>query len=218
MGPNDHEYLPQQDHRRRKEAGRRRLTLALFLVVVIVVVILAVVLAGNRGTSNSTSTTQAGSSASSTSVSTTGSGETTTSSMSAGPQAVTYTADLGGGNEIPPVSTAAGGTLTLTVAADGSSVDYVLELTSIISPTVARLHEGKVGASGPTIFTVYGGPVKSGLYSGTIARGSFTAADLVGPLKGKTLDDLVGMIEAESVYLNVGTESNHTGEIRGQVQ
>jgi CHRD domain len=219
MGPNDHEYLRPQDPHRRREAGRRRLALVLFLVAMAVVVILAVVLSGNRGASDSTSTTQGQPSASSsTSASTTGSGETTGSSTPTAPQAVTYTADLGGGNEIPPVTTAAGGTLTLTVAADGSSVDYVLELTSIISPTVARLHEGETGATGPTIFTIYGGPVKSGLYSGTIAKGSFTADDLVGPLKGKTIDDLVGMIEANSVYLNVGTETNHTGEIRGQVQ
>ena len=104
------------------------------------------------------------------------------------------------------------------MAADGSSVDYVLQVNSIISLTVARLHEGKVGATGATIFTIYGGPTKSGLYTGTIAKGSFTAADLVGPLKGKTIDDLVALIDANSVYLNVGTEAHPKGEIRGQLQ
>ena len=208
-GPNDDEYLRQQKRRRRTEAGRRRLALALFLLAVVVVVILAITLSGNKQPSDSTSTTLGQSSASS----------ITTSSTSAGaPEAVTYTADLGGGNEIPPVSTAASGTLTLTVAADGASVGYVLEVNSIISLTVARLHEGEVGATGATIFTIYGGPTKSGLYTGTIAKGSFTAADLVGPLKGKTVDDLVGLIETNSVYLNVGTQAHRTGEIRGQLQ
>ena len=208
-GPNDDEYLRQQKRRRRTEAGRRRLALALFLLAVVVVVILAITLSGDKQPSDSTSTTLGQSSASS----------ITTSSTSAGaPEAVTYTADLGGGNEIPPVSTAASGTLTLTVAADGASVGYVLEVNSIISLTVARLHEGEVGATGATIFTIYGGPTKSGLYTGTIAKGSFTAADLVGPLKGKTIDDLVGLIEAKSVYLNVGTEAHSDGEIRGQLQ
>jgi len=208
-GPNDDEYLRQQKRRRRTEAGRRRLALALFLLAVVVVVILAITLSGDKQPSDSTSTTLGQSSASS----------ITTSSTSPGaPAAVTYTADLGGGNEIPPVSTAASGTLTLTVAADGASVGYVLEVNSIISLTVARLHEGEVGATGATIFTIYGGPTKSGLYTGTIAKGSFTAADLVGPLKGKTIDDLVGLIEAKSVYLNVGTEAHSDGEIRGQLQ
>ena len=219
-GPNDDEFLRQQRRRRRTEAGRRRLTLALFLVVVVVVVILVIALSGNKQPSDSTSTTLAQSSASSAATtSITGSGEATTGSTLAGaPEAVVYTADLGGGNEIPPVATEASGTLTLTVAADGSSVGYVLQVNSIIDFSVARLHEGKVGSSGATIFTVYNGSTKSGPYTGPIAKGSFTAADLVGPLKGKTIDDLVGLIEAKSVYLNVGTEAHSDGEIRGQLQ
>jgi hypothetical protein len=217
-GPNDG-YLRQQERRRRQQAGRRRLAVILLVVAVVVVVILAVALSGNRQPSNSTSTTLAESSESSTTTPGTGADGSTTSSTEAGaPAAVTFTADLGGGNEIPALTTAASGTLTLTVAADGTSVDYVLKVSGIISPTVARLHEGKIGATGATIFTIYGGPTKSGLYSGTIAKGSFNADDLVGPLKGKTVDDLVAMIQADSVYLNVGTEAHSQGEIRGQLQ
>ena len=217
MGRND-DYFREQDRRRRQLAGRRRLALALFIIVVVVVVILVVALSGDKKPSATTTTTQSSESSTTTNP-TTGSGEDTTTSTSVGaPAAATYTADLGGGNEIPPLTTAASGTLTLTVAADGSSVDYVLEVNSIISLTVARLHEGDVGATGATIFTIYDGPTKSGLYSGTVAQGTFTAADLVGSLKGKTIDDLVSLIEANSVYLNVGTEAHVEGEIRGQLQ
>jgi hypothetical protein len=190
----------------------------LLAVLVVVVVVLVVALSGGKKPSTSTSTTQSsGSSGTGSSIS--GTGESTTSSTSAGtPTGATYTADLGGGNEIPALTTAASGTLTLTVAADRSSVEYVLKVNSIISLTVARLHEGQAGATGATIFTIYGGPTKSGLYSGTIAKGSFTAADLLGPLKGKTIDDLVGLIGADSLYLNVGTQARIQGEIRGQLQ
>ena len=208
------------DRGRPRRAGRLRFVLALFAVLVVVVVILVVALSGNKKPSASTTTTLAQSSRSSTtSSSISGTGESTTISTSAGaPGGATYTADLGGGNEIPALTTAASGTLTLTVAADRSSVDYVLKVNSIISLTVARLHEGQAGATGATVFTIYGGPTKSGLYSGTIARGSFTAADLAGPLKGKTIDDLVGLIGADSLYLNVGTQAHIQGEIRGQLQ
>jgi hypothetical protein len=41
---------------------------------------------------------------------------------------------------------------------------------------------------------------------------------LGGPLKGKTIDDLVGMIEANDVYLSIGTQTHPDGEIRGQLQ
>jgi hypothetical protein len=218
-GPNDG-YLRQQERRRRQQAGRRRLAVVLLVVAVVVVVILAVTLSGNKQPSSSTSTTLAESTESSTTTTPgTGADGSTTSSTEAGtPSAKTYTADLGGGNEIPALTTAASGTLTLTVAADGTSVDYVFKVNGIISLTVARLHQGKIGATGATIFTVYGGPTKSGLYTGTVKQGSFTAKDLVGPLKGKTIDDLVAMIEAEDVYLNVGTEAHPDGEIRGQLQ
>ena len=223
MNTSPSRYSPTTNRNRRgrpRRAGRLRLVLALFAVVVVVVVILVVVLSGNKKPSNSTTTTLAQSSKSSaTSGSISGTGESTTTSTSAeAPAGATYTADLGGGNEIPALTTAASGTLTLTVAADRSSVDYVLKVNSIISLTVARLHEGRVGATGATIFTIYGGPTKSGLYSGTIAKGSFTAADLAGPLKGKTIDDLVGLIGADSLYLNVGTQAHIQGEIRGQLQ
>jgi CHRD domain len=206
------------DRGRPRRAGRLRFVLILLVVLAVVVVILVVALSGGKKPSSSTTTTLSQSASSTTTSSITGSGEDTTTSTSAGtPAAATYTADLGGGNEIPALTTAANGTLTLTVAADGSSVDYVLKLNGIISLTVARLHAGQVGATGATIFTIYGGPTKSGLYSGTIAQGSFTAADLLGPLKGKTIDDLVGLIGADSLYLNVGTQAHIQGEIRGQL-
>jgi hypothetical protein len=97
-------------------------------------------------------------------------------------------------------------------------VGYVLTVTNITDTTVAKLHEGKAGASGPTINTIYGGPGKSGVYSGVLAEGTFTAADLEGPLQGKRVADLVALIESGQVYLNVGTSKHIQGEIRGQVE
>ena len=81
-----------------------------------------------------------------------------------------------------------------------------------------RKAKGKTGASGATILTLYKGPTKDGLFTGTIAHGSFKAKSLGGPLKGKTIDDLVGMIEANDVYLSIGTQTHPDGEIRGQLQ
>jgi hypothetical protein len=217
--PTRHRSSNSRNDRGRPRRGRLRFVLILLAVVAVVAVILVVTLSGNEKPSTSTTTTLSQLGSSDTTSSITGTGQSTTSSTSAGaPTGATYTADLGGGNEIPALTTAASGTLTLTVAADRSSVDYVLTVNTIIGLTVARLHEGQAGATGATIFTIYNGPTKSGLYSGTIAKGSFTAADLLGPLKGKTIDDLVGLIGAGSLYLNVGTQAHIHGEIRGQLQ
>lgn len=129
-----------------------------------------------------------------------------------------YGALLTGGNEIPALLTSANGTFTLTVAPDGSSVHYVLKVSAITNVTVARLHEGKAGATGATLLTVYGGPTKSGDFSGTLTQGSFAAAKLEGPLKGKTIADFVALVKAGGVYLNVGTSAHPRGEIRGQLK
>ncbi len=144
-----------------------------------------------------------------------------TATTAAGPQAgapMSYRADLDGQSEVPAVATGATGTLTLTVAADRSKVDYVLEVSDIRSLTVARLHEGFPGENGDTIVTIYPGPGKSGLFSGVVTRGSFTAEALVGPLAGESILDLLDLLQAGAVYLNVGTTIHRSGEIRGQLR
>jgi hypothetical protein len=97
-------------------------------------------------------------------------------------------------------------------------VDYVFEVSSLTDLTIARLRSGVAGATGDEIFTIYPGPNIAGAFSGVVAEGSFTAAQLLGPLAGKTIADLEALIEAGSVYLNVGTIANTGGEIRGQLE
>ena len=91
-------------------------------------------------------------------------------------------------------------------------------VNNIANLTLARLHEGKAGASGTTILTIYGGPTRSDVFTGVVTEGSFTATQLGGPLRGKTIADFVSLIKAGSVYFNVGTTSHPSGEIRGQLK
>jgi type II secretory pathway pseudopilin PulG len=218
---------PRDRDRRQAQARRRGMTLLVIAVIVIIVVVLAIVVPRHQGSTDSSSTTSSSSSTQTTASSTEsseGNGSTGSSSESTdtttgeGPGTTTYTADLTGGNEVPPIDTAASGTLTLTVSADGTSVHYVFKVNSIISLTVARLHQGKSGATGPTVCDIYKGPGKDGLFTGKVAEGDIKAKNLVGPLKNMTIDDLVGMFDAGDVYLNVGSEAHPDGELRGQVQ
>ena len=50
---------------------------------------------------------------------------------------------------------------------------------------------------------------------GMIVTGSFTAQDLIGPMKGKTILELVDSMKSGDTYLSVDTEKHPTGEIRG---
>ena len=103
------------------------------------------------------------------------------------------------------------------MADDGSKVDYVFSVTDLVGVQIARLRAGKSGENGDAIMILYDGP-KSGSFSGVLKEGSFTADDLEGPLKGKTIEDLVTLILADSVYFNVGTLGHASGELRGQLQ
>jgi hypothetical protein len=200
--------------RQRQQAARRRLAVVVVVLLAVVIVVLALALPRGGKTTNSTSTSGAQTSSSSTT--NTISGATTTlasTDLSAG--GAGYSATLSGQDEVPARSTAASGVLTVTV--QGDSVHYSLVVSAIVNASVARLHEGKAGTTGATVATLFTGPTKAGTFTGTLADGSLTAADLLGPLKGKTVADLIALIKSGSVYLNVGTSGDPTGEIRGQL-
>jgi hypothetical protein len=57
-------------------------------------------------------------------------------------------------------------------------------------------------------------PTKLGL----AIRGNITDSKLTGPLKGKTIADLLSAMKSGDTYVNVHTDKNPKGEIRGQIQ
>lgn len=214
-------YLTRVVRRGRRRQQRRRWASAtvVVLAVAIVVAVAYLALEGEQTTGSTTTTTTATAGRAPFVSTTTRPAPTGTGTTGAEPDgAPIYRAPLTGEAQVPPVSTPASGTLTLTVAADGSSVAYVLEVATITDLTVARLHEGRAGTNGPTIVTIYGGPGKSGTFSGVVTRDTFTAADFEGPLQGKKVADFAALIASGQVYLNVGTSAHITGELRGQVE
>lgn len=137
--------------------------------------------------------------------------------------AANFHAHAKGSEEIPAVDTRAQGQATFKVSRDGTSVDYKLNVANIEDVTMAHIHQGPVGETGPPVVWLYpsdGPPAKliEGRSQGVLARGTFTAADLVGPLAGMTLDDLVEAMRAGNTYVNVHTSEFGGGEIRGQIR
>ncbi len=229
MKPELPPYMTRSDrgHRQRR-ARRRRIVLAVIVIIIAaVVVVLAFTLLGGAKPTAATSTTLKPALSTSTSVDQTTSSSTTSTSLSGATSststslsnaAPTNSAVLSGGNETPALTTSASGTLTLTLAADSFSVHYVFRVSNLADLTLARLHEGKAGATGATILTIYGGPTRSDVFTGVVTQGSFTAEQLGGPLRGKTIADFMTLVKAGSVYFNVGTSAHPTGEIRGQLK
>ena len=82
----------------------------------------------------------------------------------------------------------------------------------------AHIHLAFAGANGPVVAFLYGPVTPSGTTNGVLAEGTITEADLLGPLAGAELGDLIAAMEAGHTYVNVHTLANPGGEIRGQIR
>jgi hypothetical protein len=60
-------------------------------------------------------------------------------------------------------------------------------------------------------------PAGGGDQNGSLSEGTFTAANLIGPLAGQPLSALIDAIRAGNTYVNVHTEVSPGGEIRSQI-
>jgi CHRD domain len=140
----------------------------------------------------------------------------------AGAQATKFEATLSGKQQSPPIDTPAHGTATFALSKSGESFTYRLWVADIDGVSMAHIHIGPEGQEGPVAAWLYPSKppavVKEGKFTGVLARGTITAAQLIGPLKGKTIADLVDDIKAGNAYVNVHTTAHPAGEIRGQIK
>jgi hypothetical protein len=127
-----------------------------------------------------------------------------------------YLTVLNGKNEVPshPDVTATG-ISGFIVNSGNSKVWYQIEGEGLKGVTQAHIHSGKANENGPVVATLFKGSKDT--VNGALVQGSITADNLEGPLKGKSISDLVSLIDKSSAYVNVHTQSFPDGEIRGQI-
>lgn len=106
---------------------------------------------------------------------------------------------------------------------DGSSISYRLEVQGIQNVTMAHIHvASEAGGNGsPAVWLYPAAPPASlipGEFTGLLAEGQITADNLIGPLAGLTLADLLTAIRENRAYVNVHTEQFPAGDIRGTVE
>jgi hypothetical protein len=132
-----------------------------------------------------------------------------------------HVAPLSGAEEVPAVDTNARGVGVVKVSADGKSLSYKLIVANIENVLQAHIHVAPAGENGPVVAFLYpSGPppvLIPGRSDGVLASGTITAANLVGPLAGESLDVLVDEIREGNTYVNVHTTQFPGGEIRGQL-
>ena len=120
-------------------------------------------------------------------------------------QSQTFTAKLTGKDEVPPVSTQATGMAQFQQSPDGKEINYDLTATNLQGFMMAHIHQGKAGENGQPV-----APLSMG-------KGKITSSDLKGPLAGKQISDLADLMKNGGAYVNVHTQQNQNGEIRGQI-
>jgi hypothetical protein len=134
---------------------------------------------------------------------------------------IIFTTHLSGDEEVPPVTTQAQGQAIFKVSPDGTTIHYKIITSNIENVLMAHIHLASAGVNGPIVAWLYPSTPPAVLIpdrtDGVLMEGTITASDLVGPLAGHSLSDLINEMTAGNTYVNVHTSQNPGGEIRGQI-
>jgi hypothetical protein len=166
------------------------------------------------------------------------------SSSAESPPGQTFVATL---SASPGVRTSATGEASFQLSQDGQSINYTLTVFNIMNVFMAHIHlspsadiliwlypNPNAAASGEAaacMAVMSGGPVAScprfvsGPFSGILAQGTLTAADLNGSktcpgcsgLSPRTMPALIADMESGQTYVLAHTEQNVAGEIQGSI-
>ena len=129
----------------------------------------------------------------------------------------TFTTQMSGGEEVPSVSPTSTATGTAEFNLGSGGIDYQVSVTGVSNVTSISIHSGNVGENGPVIVTLFRPNASADLANDVQAGGTITASDLEGPMQGKEISDLVSAMSSGVTYVNVHTQANPNGEIRGQI-
>jgi hypothetical protein len=150
----------------------------------------------------------------------------------------TFTAKLRGLGEVPPVATAATGSFSATLSADGTTLNYTVSYNNLNAQVLfSHIHFGFTKENGGVMVFLCGPaagapggppagfpnpPACPDTTSGTVS-GSVTAANVVGPnsqgiTPGADFAKVIQTLREGAAYVNVHSTRSPGGEIRGVVR
>ncbi len=124
-----------------------------------------------------------------------------------------FLAGLDGGQEVPPVTTAASGRSRIVLNAEGTALRFALAVNDLPADDIlqAHIHVGPPDMNGPVALFLAESSF-NGLRVGTL-----TAADYLSPPGFPTYADFLGALRVQNTYANVHTVAHMDGEIRGRI-
>jgi hypothetical protein len=138
--------------------------------------------------------------------------------------AESFTANLVGREEVPPVSTTGRGFFFGSLDEGETTLTFLLLYVDLEgTPSAAHIHFGPTGVAGGVVAFLCGGGGKPACpANGTQLTGTVTAADVTGPagqgIAAGEFAELVRAMRAGDTYVNVHTNQFPSGEIRGQLR
>ena len=126
-----------------------------------------------------------------------------------------YFTPLTGMEEVPPVNTNGTGIALFDLL--DNHINFKVNVTMLKNIQSVQIYRGEFGQNGEIIISLLNSSSPIDVDNGTLVKGQLTAKDLVGSLKGKTINELVQLFNNTKTYLNIHTEQYPNGEIRGQI-
>ena len=93
---------------------------------------------------------------------------------------------------------------------DGDQISYRFQVQNLSNPVAAHIHCGGPDENGPVGITLYN--------DGVFTPGIAAQPDEGNECDWETLDDAVAAMRDGDTYVNLHTEQNPQGEIRGQLE
>lgn len=105
---------------------------------------------------------------------------------------------------------------------DETEMHYMLEVRNLEDITMAHVHLGMMHhLSTPVVWLYPPSPppkLVPGRFTGVLIEGTITARNLVGPLRGHPLSDLIEEMRAARAHVNVHTKEHPEGSICGEIR
>ena len=126
-----------------------------------------------------------------------------------------FATNMTGQEEVPPVDTQdVDETILVQDLPLNQTIHYFVNVTGIEGITQGHIHSAAEGENGQIVVTLFNFESPQ---SAVLENGTFAASNLEGPMQGKTMPDLIAAMKNGSTYVNVHTEQNPNGEVRGQL-